>query len=387
MFFANRDINRLAAHTTLVSLAIGLAGTFLVVFLLSSGLPLTQVFLVFAAILALRFALRPLVIVVASAIGLRRTLIIGTALNALPFLAVIYVHGVGPALLVFGVVAAVSEAFYWTCYHAFFGSLGDTGHRGQQIGAREALGALANVIGPAAGGLMLAHVGPWAAFGTACAAQLAAVFPLLTVPEPKIVKPAPAGTLAAATIGIQLFFVDGWIQSGAAIAWSVVTFETLGARFDKFGILLAVAALAGALGGMVLGRFMDMGHARRSVWLNAAVLTVGFVLKAMVGGHELAVIAVAIGTTIFSGLYMPYWMTAVYNAGKAAPCTFRFHFAAEGGWDAGGVAVCLVSAGICAAGWPLWVMVLTALPAVAVQALLLAPRYRAHDSARALGSR
>ena len=100
---------------------------------------------------------------------------------------------------------------------------------------------------------------------------------------------------------------------------------------------------------MVLGRSMDMGHARRSVWLNAGLLTVTFVLKSMVGGHPVAVIAVAIGTTVLSGLYMPYWMTAIYNAGQIAPCTFRFHFAAEGGWDAGGVAAGLVSAAIYAA--------------------------------------
>ena len=127
-----------------------------------------------------------------------------------------------------------------------------------------------------------------------------------------------------------------------------------------------------------------MGHARRSVWFNASVLAVGFILKSMCGGHPLAVIAVAIVTTVFSGLYIPYWMTAIYNAGKIAPCTFRFHFAAEGGWDAGGVVVGLVAAAIYGAGLPLPVIILLALPAVAVQALLLDARYRAHDRARAM---
>jgi len=382
MYFANRDINRLAAHYTLVSLALALAGTFFLVFLLSGGLPLAQIFLAFAAILALRFTLRPLVIVVASAIGLRRTLVLGTALGALPFLAIVLVRGIGPPLLAFCIVSSISQVFYWTCYHVFFGSLGDSGHRGKQVGAREALVALAGVVGPAAGGLLLTNLGPWFAFGAAFAIQLAAIFPLLAVEEPKIVRPAPAGAFAAAKIGIQLFFVDGWIQNSAVIAWSAVIFETLGARFDRFGWVLAAAALAGALGGMVLGRFMDMGHARRSVWLSAGILALGFVLKAMSGGHPVAVIAVAIATTAFSGLYIPYWMTAVYNAGKLAPCTFRFHFAAEGGWDAGGVVAGLIAAAIYGAGLPLSAIILLALPAVAVQALLLDARYLAHDRAR-----
>lgn len=383
-FFANRDINRLAAHYTLVTLATGLAGTFFLVFLLSAGLPLAQVFLAFAVILALRFCLRPIVFVVASAIGLRRTLVLGTALGALPFPAIALVHGIDVALLAFCVVSSVAQVFYWTCYHVFFGSLGDSGHRGKQVGARETLGALANVIGPAAGGLMLTHLGPWFAFGTACAMQIAAIYPLLAVKEPKIVRRPPAGAFAAAKIGVQLFFIDGWIQSSAAIAWSAVLFSSLGARFDVFGGVLAAAALAGALGGMLLGRVMDMGHARRSVWFNAGVLAGGFALKAMCGGHPLATVAVAIVTTVFSGLYIPYWMTAAYNAGKLAPCTFRFHFAAEGGWDAGGVAACLVAAAICGAGLPLPVIILLALPAVAVQALLLDARYLVQDRARAM---
>ncbi len=56
-------------------------------------------------------------------------------------------------------------------------------------------------------------------------------------------------------------------------------FQALAERFDTFGGVLAVAALAGALGGMVLGRFIDMGHARRSVWLNAVILAAGLILK------------------------------------------------------------------------------------------------------------
>ncbi len=82
-FFTNRNINRLAVPRALVSLAWSLAGIFFMVFLLRAGLPLAQIFLLAAAILAVRFALRPLVVIVASAIGLRRALIIGTLLTAL----------------------------------------------------------------------------------------------------------------------------------------------------------------------------------------------------------------------------------------------------------------------------------------------------------------
>jgi DHA1 family inner membrane transport protein len=381
MYFANRDINRLVAHATLVSLAWSLGATFFIVFLLRAGLPLAQIFLAMAAILAFRFALRPLVLTVASAIGMRRTLLLGTFLSAFQFLAIAPVHDVGPALVLFCAVSSIGQVFYWTCYHAYFGSLGDIDHRGKQLGVRQALGALAGVVGPAAGGVMLTTAGPWLAFGAAFVIQLAAILPLRGVAEPKIQNPAPRGAFAAAKLGIQLFFVDGWMQSGAGIAWAIVMFQALSERYDNFGGTIAVAALVGSIGGLVLGRFMDMGHARRSVWLNAGILAAGFILKAICGAHPIAVVGVAVITALFSGLYLPYWMTAVYNAGKVAPCTFRFHFAAEGGWDAGGVCACLVGAALCAIAAPLEVNILLALPMVAAQALLLNASYASHARA------
>jgi DHA1 family inner membrane transport protein len=386
MFFANRDINRLAVHAALVSLAWSMAGIFFMVYLLRAGLPPAQVFLAIAAILAFRFALRPLVLTAASAIGMRSTLIVGTFLSAFQFPAIAFVHGVGLALVLFCAVSSISQVFYWTCYHAYFGSLGDIDHRGKQLGARQLLGAMAGVIGPAAGGIMLTSVGPWSAFGAAFVIQIAAIFPLLHVEEPKIVQPSPRGAFAAAKIGIQLFFTDGWIESGSGTAWGIVMFRALDARFDNYGGVLAAAALVGSLGGMVLGRFIDMGHARRSVWLYAVILTAGLILKSIGSGHPFAVVGIAIATTLFSGLYIPYWMTAVYNAGKIAPCTFRFHFACEGGWDAGGVCVSLVAAAACAAAFPLEAVILLALPMVAMQAWLLNASYAGHDRANAAKS-
>jgi len=377
MFFANRDINRLAIHATLVSLAWSMAGIFFTVYLLRAGLPPAQIFLATAAILAARFALRPLVIFVTSKIGLRYTLILGTFLSAIPFPAIVLVHGVGLALMLFCVITSLSQVFYWTCYHVYFSSLGDIEHRGKQIGVRQALGTLAGVIGPAAGGIMLTSVGPWFAFSAAFAIQITAIFPLLRVREPKIAQLSPHGAFADAKIGIRLFFADGWIQSGSATAWIIIMFQALGARYDNFGGVLALAALGGAFGGMVLGRFMDMGHARRSVWLNAGILAAGLVFKVACGGHPFAVISITVATTLFSGLYLPYWMTAVYNAAKTAPCTFRFHFASEGGWDAGGVLASLAAAAVCAAKLPIEVVIMLALPMVVVQALLLDASYKA----------
>jgi hypothetical protein len=133
---------------------------------------------------------------------------------------------------------------------------------------------------------------------------------------------------------------------------------------------------------MVLGRVVDRGHARRVVWINASILA-ATLCCALVGGNAAAVIAVAVGTTLFSGLYLPTWMTAVYNEAKLAPCMLRFQFAAEGGWDAGGTLAGVLAPALCLVGLPLAAAILLALPVVLLQALLLERSYakRREDAA------
>jgi hypothetical protein len=246
---------------------------------------------------------------------------------------------------------------------------------GSQVAEREMLGALAGILGPAAGGLALAEFGPWPAFTAASAIHIAAIVPLAYVSEPVIARKLHCSLYGAAKSGVWLFVSDGWITASSATAWSIIMFRAAGARFDAFGGLLAAAALAGAVSGLVLGRFIDGGYARRLTWVNSAILAASLMLKSVCGEEPVAVIAVALGTTMLGGLHIPTLMSALYNEAKAAPCPLRYQFAAEGGWDAGGTLSCLVSAALCAADLPLQLAIVVALPMVPVQARLLMVSY------------
>lgn len=387
LFFANADINRLAVHTTLHTLAWALSGAFWTVFLLRAGVPATGIFLAVAGILVLRLALRPLVLVSLPRLGARPTLILGTFLTALQYPALALVHGPGPALVLCCIVTAFGSVFYWTCYHAFFAALGDAENRGSQLGARQALVSFGCVIGPAIGGTVLAGFGPWAAFGASTVIEIAATIPLLKCPEPVFLRQAPAGAFTAARAGVVLFFTDGWIVNCSAMAWDIIAFRALATRYDAFGWLLAAAALSGAFGGLIWGRFIDLGHARRAVWVNLLVFSATLLFKALCGGSEILVVAAATTATLLGALYTPSLMTAVYNESKASPCPLRFQFAAEGGWDIGGALACLAAAAIAALGAPaaLPLVILMGIPGAALQALLLNARYTAQARAMAFG--
>src|SRR5580700_283549 len=191
VYFSNSDIRRLAVHSGLGIVASALSAAFSAVFLLQVGLAPAQIFLSFAAILALRFVMRPTVLLAAPMIGLRRTFILGAIFCALSCPALALVDGIGFGLLAYIVISSMAQVFYWTCYHVFFTELSDVGRRGTQVGAVQALGRLAAVLGPAVGGLLLATRGPWWTFGLAFLIALAAILPLLHIAEPQVERDRP----------------------------------------------------------------------------------------------------------------------------------------------------------------------------------------------------
>ncbi|HUU66368.1 MAG TPA: MFS transporter [Methyloceanibacter sp.] len=242
-------------------------------------MPVPWVLATFALILAGRFIVRPIVVPIAVRTGMRAIVIAGACITALVYPILAEVHGLGPALFVLCVVAAVGDAFYWSGFHAYYAALGTHEHRGSEIGAREALAALAGIVNPVVTGWALVVYGPRVAFGVTGAILLLGTLPLLFTPDVAVPRQAK-GTFRAAMPGIKLFMADGWIAAGYFFVWEIALFLTLGESFVAFGGALALAALAGGAGGLVLGRFIDTGHGRKAVVYAIGALVVTTLLRA-----------------------------------------------------------------------------------------------------------
>jgi MFS family permease len=152
--------------------------------------------------------------------------------------------------------------------------------------------------------------------------------------------------------------------------------------YSVFGGVVALSSFAGAVGSLLLGKHIDAGHGRRAVWLGIGSLAAVTILRAFSTDiPAMAVIANALGGFV-GCLYVPTLMTAVYNQAKQSPCTLRFHFATEGGWDVGGALGCLVAALLSWVGAPFAAGVLISLFGAGLSALLLWRYYPAGEAAR-----
>jgi hypothetical protein len=369
-FFRNDQVNWLNLHYGINALARTGGDAFFCAFLLRKGLPIPTVLGTLAAVLLGRFLVRPAVLPLAVRFGLRRLLIVGSLMVALQYPLLATVRGLGPQLYALVALAAVADALYWTCYHAYFARLGDAAHRGHQIGAREAIAAMTGIVGPLATGWCLNTLGPMAAFGLTGAVLAASALPLLATPDAAVAPRIP-GAFRASFAGVRFFAVDGWIGAGSYTLWQIALFISLGESYTAFGGAMAFAALIGAVSGMALGRWIDRGHGMRAVWISVGGQALALGLRPFAFGHAtLAVLTTALGA-VAAALYLPTLMTAVYNEAKGSPCPLRFHMAAEGGYDAGCGAGYLAAAVLLGVGAPMNEALLLPLAGTATMGVML----------------
>jgi len=378
-FFRDRTVNLLNLHYGMYAIALSGGGAFFVVYLVEAGLSVSLALASLALILAGRFVIRPIVVPLAVRTGTRALVIAGTSLSALQYPLLAEVHGVGPALLALCIVASLGDTLYWSTYHAYFAALGNHEHRGAEVGVREAIAALVGIVSPIATGWVLVAFGPRVAFGMNGLVLFLAAVPLLWTPDVLVRREVP-DAYRAAIPGMRLFLADGWIAAGYHFVWQIALFLSLHESFVAFGGALALAALVGAVAGLVLGRHIDAGHGRSAVSYALGVLAVTTVLRAAAPGHALlAIIANALGALVVC-LYIPTIMTAVYNQAKHSPCPLRFHVATEGAWDIGCASGCLVAALLSALGMPLSVAILQSLLGAAALFGLLRRYYARHPA-------
>jgi MFS family permease len=376
-YLHNRTVNLLNLHSLIASLATTGGGAFFTVYLLKAGVSIPGALLSLAAMFLLRLVIRGFLLVIAVRTGLRWLLIAGSLLMGLsyPFLA--EVHGIGAGLFLLVLVVAIADTVYWPTYHAYFAALGDEEHRGQQLGVREALNATFGIVSPLIAGWLLVSFGPRVAFVATGVVQALAALPIFWTPDVPVARHV-AGGYRAMLPSAGIFIGDGFSTAGYVITWQIALFLALDQNFMAYGGALAVAALVGAAGSLVLGRMIDTGSGGRAVTLSIGLVVIVTFMRASIHAHPaLAVAANALGALV-SCLYIPTIMTVVYNRAKRSPCAMRFHIAAEAGWDIGISLGLIAAACIVWLGFPVSYSILVSLVGSAMVFVLLRRYYRDH---------
>jgi MFS family permease len=341
---ASSPFRLLTLHYAAFQLAVAMAGGFVGAYLLKQGFSLPQALCAYAGLLAVRCGLRFVALAVVRRFGYRAALTTGVVLSAAQFAALLGANDAA-GLVAWLFVASLAEAFYWPVYHAAVAVLSGRS-RGRELGIRTAAGAVAGVVGPLLGGVLLQRYGAAVDFGLAALLTLLSVLPLLALPPIEAgAPPRAAETLRGLDRSALLVFsADGWMTACLGMAWPMALFTILGSAYDAFGLANAAAGLAGAVGGLACGRAIDRGGRGRYLLIVCGALALVFALRSAASwAPTLGVLAHTLGA-VTAGLYAPLLMSVVYDRAKDSGAAYRFHFIAEAGWDLGGATGCLAAA-------------------------------------------
>jgi MFS family permease len=339
----------MTVHSALFGLACAMAHGFVGAYLLKQGFGLPVALATYAAILVARFGLRFVALAAVRRVGMAGGMRLGAALSALSFLPLLGAEN--PAWLILWVACvSMAESLYWPVYHASTASVacGSSGF-GRQVAERTMVGAIVSVIGPLAGGFLLASFGEGTGFGIAAAVCLLSTLPLGRM------APIDAGPIPCFRTSLQgdrrtmaTFAADGWMASGLGYAWPMILFVSMGGSYEAFGLANAGAGLVGAVASIVCGRAVDRGQRDRYLVIVCAALALAFVLRAASAWSPLAALLANVSGAAIAGFYGPVVMSAVYERSKRSGAAYRAHIAAEAGWDVGAVSGLLAAAAVAA---------------------------------------
>jgi MFS family permease len=356
-----RQFRLLTLHCVLWSLAMSLASGFVGAYLLHIGFGIATTIAMYAALLAVRFGLRAIMLPIVRHLGMNKALLLGTFIVAFQFAPL--VRADEPLwLCVWILVVSAGECIYWPIFHAANAMCGGGGRRGRQIAFRQMATTAISVVGPVAGGTLLTRMGPGAEFGIATFLCLLSTLPLLWFGEINLgrVPSMRQSVIGADPVGLCAFAADGWMCAGTGIAWSLILFTTLGSSYDTLGWASSAAAVAGALAGLAVGAAIDRGHREILSRLVTVGLLLGVVMRVASGWAPwVAFAANALGAAV-GGLYVPVLMSVVYDRAKRSGSAYQFHLSTEAGWDAGAILGCLASAAVVVSGAPPTLAVLPA---------------------------
>ena len=377
-FFKNKTFNLIYGHSALQAIAMHGGEAFAFVYLLKAGISVPIVLLCIGGMFASRLVFRNAVLPVAKRIGLRQALVLGIVVEALTYPILSQVTEVGPLLVAYLTLWAISSSFYWTNYHAYVALIGNSEHSGSQVSGIEFIGLIIGIIAPLASGLMLTFFSPLVAFSIVGLCMGASAIPIAFGPNIMIASEASVPREARLP-ALKAMFADG-IRSGSFhFTWLIALFITLKSSYASYGGALAFAGIVGAVMGLFVGRSIDLGKGKRALQFGIGLLSIAVLCRAV--GYN-AVWSAVLANAAAAVAWPPYataFNSRMYNMSRQSPCPLRYHILAEGGWDAGTATGCFVSAAAIYFGFSFFWPLMLGLAGCVLAYVVLAPMYEEAD--------
>jgi len=361
MDFTNKNINLLNIHSGLQQFSANIFDSFGVIFLLTIGLPLPIIALVWASNCIIRSLLRPIYLFFTQKVGLKKALIYGILFNSGLYLVLYKVNGLNNWLLFYIFYLAICDIAYWLPFHSYYAIAGDKDKRGKQIGVKLSAIAIFQITAPLLGGIVITHFGFLWIYILATLVMLMSIIPILLA-EDKIPGEQMNFKTAIKTIDKRGFVMqvgDGilYLQS---FVWTVLVYYLV-KNFVIFGGLITLELFLTSTLFVLLGFSIDKGNGKKIGLIGLISLGIVIILRSILITTIFQVIVTNFLFAIGMAFYSSAFGVRFYNLSKNSGNTLWFHFFGELGWDIGAASVLIIGAVFLLIGVPLQYLLLCSL--------------------------
>ncbi len=284
------DFKLLCVYHTIVSLANGMIGLFLPIFLFQQfGYSIYWVIVFYMIGFALYGALIPFGAMLMNKIGLKRAMLLGRFFVILFYLS-LYFFQLHP--LIFAVIANINlllfRLIYWTPYHTSFVEFTDGRYRGRQMAWLAILGYLVSIGAPLLAGLILSQYSFGFLFILVMIILVVSLIPLAGLTEVK----------ARFEFSYRQTFKELWRKKnrrwGMAYAadgaqsmvgvmiWPIFIYQILEGQYLAVGAVTALIVVATIILQLFMGEYTDKLSKRRLIRIGSLVYALGWTAKAFV---------------------------------------------------------------------------------------------------------
>jgi len=260
-------MNQIYLSVALRSFALSLISLFVPMYLYSELGYSLQETLAFYIIFSVTLAVTsPFAAKFASKFGLKHSILLSVPFQVAYFYLLYQLASVSIPLGLIATLEGFALAFFWMGMHLEFRKISHRGHRGEEVGKRQAVMILATLVGPLVGGTMIKFVGFGVVFIIASIALLISAVFLFASKERHVKYHFSVKSLwSESYFKNSLFFTYRgiWVMANAVL-WPLFIFITLN-DYLSLGVIGTIAGLASAILSLVMGKVSDTKINKRGI--------------------------------------------------------------------------------------------------------------------------
>ncbi len=310
-----RELKELYLTMTMLNFALASGMLFEPIYLYTLHFSLSQIMLYYLAVYALYFFLMPLGGRFVKRHGFEHGIILGSIFLVAYFIFLFAIPQ-SPIFLTLAIGAlALQKAFFWPGYHADLAFFSKAEERGRQVSVIALLDSLSYVVGPLAGGILIALFGFAGLFTVMCVIILLSNIPLMTTKER--FKPSTLSyteTYTALIAKENRKYLVAYIGYGeeliSLVIWPIFVYVTF-TTFTSTGAAITFSTLITSLAILYVGRQTDTCDRKKVLRVSTLLLSLSWVLRTIARGASAVIFADFFSRTsrylfalpFYSGLY------------------------------------------------------------------------------------